>query len=320
MAAEHNGQVPTEKDFSDGSNTNGGYSNGNYHLNDSSMDHESALKRIRTAGSISISPELFEKIYLSPQNQVKGDLRKTFGNPTPVALLGFLLSLTPLSCDLMGWRGAGGNGSAGIASYFFFGGLLMVVGGFLEFILGNTFPFVVFISFGAFWLTFAATLQPFYSAYGNYAPPNADGTAGNPAAGLETVGFNASFAFFLVFMGLLCLIYLICALRTNVVFVVIFLTLVPAFGLLAGAFWQLGNSYAATEKGNMIEAAKHASTASRLQIAGGACTFVTSMAGWYIFFAIMLAALDFPFQIPVGDLSTLIKGASERAKAKESMV
>jgi len=44
------------------------------------------------------------------------------------------------------------------------------------------------------------------------------------------------------------------------------------------------------------------------------------MAGWWIFFAIMLAALDFPFQIPVGDLFTMIKGASERPKARENMV
>lgn len=29
----------------------------------------------------------------------------------------------------MGWRGAGGNGAAGIGSYFFFGGLCMVLGG-----------------------------------------------------------------------------------------------------------------------------------------------------------------------------------------------
>ena len=32
------------------------------------------------------------------------------------ALVGFLLSLTPLSCDLMGWRGAGGNGAADIGT------------------------------------------------------------------------------------------------------------------------------------------------------------------------------------------------------------
>lgn len=48
------------------------------------MSREDALRRVRTAGSISISPELFEKLYLSPENKVKGDLRKTFGNPTPM--------------------------------------------------------------------------------------------------------------------------------------------------------------------------------------------------------------------------------------------
>jgi hypothetical protein len=39
---------------------------------------------LKTANSFAISPELFEKMYLTPQNQVKGDLRKTFGNPTPL--------------------------------------------------------------------------------------------------------------------------------------------------------------------------------------------------------------------------------------------
>ena len=28
------------------------------------------------------------------------------------ALAGFILSLTPLACDLMGWRGAGSSGAA----------------------------------------------------------------------------------------------------------------------------------------------------------------------------------------------------------------
>ncbi len=60
-----------------------GDSSGHHHLGDD-VSSETALRRIRTAGSISITPELFEKIYLSPQNSVKGDLRKTFGNPTPL--------------------------------------------------------------------------------------------------------------------------------------------------------------------------------------------------------------------------------------------
>lgn len=47
-------------------------------------ERQQALGRMRTAGSISMSPELFEKLYLSPPNAVKGDLRKTFANPTPM--------------------------------------------------------------------------------------------------------------------------------------------------------------------------------------------------------------------------------------------
>lgn len=45
---------------------------------------EDAIRKIKTAGSLSISPELFEKIYLSPKSRVHGDLRSTVGNPTPM--------------------------------------------------------------------------------------------------------------------------------------------------------------------------------------------------------------------------------------------
>jgi hypothetical protein len=43
------------------------------------------LNRVETAQSVNISMEMFEKLYLSPENKVKGDLRKTFGNPTPLS-------------------------------------------------------------------------------------------------------------------------------------------------------------------------------------------------------------------------------------------
>jgi len=293
---EHDG--PLEKDFS----PNGGPYNDNYtqHL-DHTHDSDTALRKIRTAGSISISPELFEKLYLSPQTKVHGDLRKTFGNPTPLALIGFLLSLTPLSWALMGWRGAGNNGASGTGTYFFFGGLLMILGSIGEWLIGNTFPFVVFGSFGAYWLGFAATLTPEFNAYGAYAT-----NANEPATGLATDGFRSGFAFFFISMGIMCLIYLVCSIRTNICFFMIFLTLVLAFGLLTGAYLQTNN-------GNLA-------LAGRLQIAGGACAFATCCFGWWIFAAIMLASLDFPFALPVGDLSGLMKGASERKAEKDAIV
>jgi hypothetical protein len=52
-------------------------------------------------------------------------------------------------------------------------------------------------------------------------------------------------AFFLVFMGLLCFIYMIASIRTNIVFFGIFANLVVAFGLLSAAFWQFGMGNAA---------------------------------------------------------------------------
>lgn len=47
-------------------------------------DKDNAVLRRYQTNSLSISPEMFEKLYLTPQIAVKGDLRKTFGNPTPV--------------------------------------------------------------------------------------------------------------------------------------------------------------------------------------------------------------------------------------------
>ncbi len=170
----------------------------------------------------------------------------------------------------------------------------MILGGFLEFVLGNTFPFVVFSSFGAFWLSFGATLTPYFNASIAYLPSD-------PAASATDPVFCSTFAFFQVYMGVLCAVYLIVALRTNIVFVLIFATLVPAFACLAQFFFLLGEGVV-----NL-----------KYQHAAGGLTFVTSLLGWYLFIVQLLAAVDFPLNLPVGDLSRFIKGASEKAAAKQ---
>jgi hypothetical protein len=57
---------------------------GNRTAVDSDSDRLDALNRFRSAASIAMTPELFEKLYLAPQSKVKGHLRDTFGNPTPM--------------------------------------------------------------------------------------------------------------------------------------------------------------------------------------------------------------------------------------------
>ncbi len=80
MSSNSNTLPDVEKDHAAG----GDAINGNYDLHHDHHDTDTALRRLRTAGSLSISPELFEKIYLSPKNQVSNNIRSTFGNPTPL--------------------------------------------------------------------------------------------------------------------------------------------------------------------------------------------------------------------------------------------
>lgn len=55
------------------------------HMNNgNNNDLENALHRGRATGAVSLPPDLFEKLYLSPKTEVKGELRATFGNPTPM--------------------------------------------------------------------------------------------------------------------------------------------------------------------------------------------------------------------------------------------
>lgn len=49
-----------------------------------SEHRDEGLGKVQTTASIPMSPELFEQLYLAPQNKIKGKLRQTFGNPTPI--------------------------------------------------------------------------------------------------------------------------------------------------------------------------------------------------------------------------------------------
>jgi len=266
--------------------------------NDVEAYQQEQLQRHATAHSVAIPLDVFEKMYLTPQNSVKGDLRKTFGNPTPLIMIGFLLAGSPLACSLMGWQGSGGGGAATIGVFYFCGGMLQIIGSVMEWILGNTFPFVVFGTYGAFWLSLAATLQPSYNAVGAYT-----NGASNPAVG--EAEFLASFAFFLLFMSIASAMFFVCSLRTNIVFVFIFLLLTTTFALLAAAYWVLAQGMT--------------TLGARIETAAGACAFTFCIAGWYILFAQLLLTLDFPFTLPIGDLSDrIIQAASKKKSADQT--
>ena len=64
-----------------------------------SMESQESLRNVLT-DTVTISPDLFERMYLAPKTDVKGDLRKTVSNPAPLALMGLAIALMPLSIEL----------------------------------------------------------------------------------------------------------------------------------------------------------------------------------------------------------------------------
>jgi hypothetical protein len=127
--------------------------------------------------------------------------------------------------------------------------------------------------------------------------------------------------FFILFMAVLSFIFLICSFRTNAVFVVVFLGATIGFGLATASLWMdaLGN---AAQGATLIKVpfplVKFQYEVTNISQGAGGSFFVAAMAGWYLLAALMFAILDMPFGLPVGDLSTVIKGASDRAKMKQA--
>ena len=289
------------------------------------QDHaQNLVQRTQTAGSISIDPALFERLYLNPEVRVKGELRKTFANPTPLcalpnspnrprrtlivlhsALCGFLLATTPFACDSMGWRGSGGGGAASTGPIIFMGGMLQIIGGVLEWVLGNTFICLVLNTYGAFWLSYGTSLQPFYNTAAFYSSTPGAADAASQLDGSKTPAYMASFAFWFLVMGLLTFFYMFMALKTNITLVFTLLILGCTFCIDAAAFWY--NAEGLTTMG------------ARLQLTGGATTFTFCASVWYLFISQMAAAVDFPIQLPVGDLSHFkwLKGPVARAEEEQ---
>ncbi|KAI9375061.1 GPR1/FUN34/yaaH family-domain-containing protein [Aspergillus egyptiacus] len=258
---------------------------------------DETLNRMKTAESVflPISRENFEKLYLSPKHpSVAGDLRKKLGNPTPICLMGFLIASTPNAMMLMGWRGAGGLGGAILPVYIFFGGLVQVLGAIGEWIIGNTFSCALFFTYGTFWIVQGTTQIPFFATGRNYSP------TGDILEGQHTASYAATTGFYFVSLAILTFIYLICSIRTNVCLFSALFLLVITFSLIAGSFFQLANG--AHE------------LADRLLVVGGAFNFALCIPIWHIFIVQILEAVDFPIVLPVGDLSSVVLGRSQKVK------
>lgn len=250
-----------------------------YHQSDLNNGHELGRQI-----SVTLTPQQFEELYLQPSIKSRNQLGlvKTFGNPTALGIVSFLLTFCPTSCCLMGWRGASANSLlALIGAYYFMGGMALYVAGLLEFVIGNTFPALVFTSFGTFWLTLGGYLDPKFAVQQSLLL----------AEGAKPATYYVPFGYYLVFWAVYTYFLTIAAFRTNVVLVWILLFVALAFSTLGAAYLKFGEEATAA--------------AGRLVIAAGAFGFTACMGGFYILLHLCLAATDFPFNIPLFDLAHL---------------
>ncbi|KAK5122296.1 hypothetical protein LTR85_004207 [Meristemomyces frigidus] len=240
------------------------------------------LTRTQTVGGMTISPELFEKLYLTPKVPHVGDNYKRFANPTPMGFVGFVISTFTFAMVLMGWGGAAGlSGVAGI--FFFVGPLLLTLATIFEWIMGNFFPMMVMSLFAVFWLSFGLLQLPTLELAAAYS------ATGNAAEGAASKEYNSVIALYLIVWGFALFTFWIFTLKTNSVFAGIFLFVTIAAWVLAGAYFQVG-------KGNYV-------LAGQLQKTGGALLFIVAALGWYMCFVIMAAEMRLGVNFPVGDLS-----------------
>ncbi|KAK4554812.1 hypothetical protein LTR86_007960 [Recurvomyces mirabilis] len=195
------------------------------HAIDSAAHDELRLHPTQTG--MTISPELFEKLYLTPKTPHSGDAIKRFANPTPMGFVGFVISTFTFAMVNMGWGGA--DGLAGVAGIFFFvGPVLLILATIFEWIMGNFFPMMVQSLFSVFWLSFGLLQLPSLGLAAAYS------TTGNAAEGAASKGYNATIGLYLIVWGFALFTFWIFTLKTNVIFAVIFGTVTMAAWILAG--------------------------------------------------------------------------------------
>ncbi|OAK94807.1 hypothetical protein IQ06DRAFT_353226 [Phaeosphaeriaceae sp. SRC1lsM3a] len=223
-----------------------------------------------TSTNISLSPELFEKLYLAPKVPHAAENVGRFANATPLGFLGFVIATFTFAMVLMGWGGA--NGLPAVAGIFFFTGpVLLLLATIFLWIQAQFFPMMVCGLFCVFWLSFGLLQLPTLGLAAAYSP------SGDAAAGMVSKEMNAVIALYLLVWGFALGTFWIFTLRINIVFAGIFFFVTVGSWILSGAYWALSD-------GKFDKALK-------LQKTGGALLFIVGMLGWYMLFVIMAAEM-----------------------------
>lgn len=195
-------------------------------------------------------------------------------NPAPLGLMGFAMTTFVLSCYNAGIFGLSVSSPTNVVTglALFYGGLAQFLAGMWEFKTGNTFGATAFASYGAFWLSYAAILIPWFGVVDGYT---ANGYERDIAPAIAVFLMGWTIFTFLMWFG---------TLRTNIALSALFAFLTLTFLLLTIAEYK-GNG------------------GLRVKRAGGFFGIFTAIIAWYIALAGVLTHENSFFTLPVGRLN-----------------
>jgi succinate-acetate transporter protein len=251
--------------------------------------------------TVTMSNEAYERLFFQPAPPRHGDASKRFGNPTLLGLFCFLIPYTSTMCILLQFNGADPPTSLiGLTGdYYFIGTIGMILAGLAEFVLGNTYPFVVFTIFGVHWGSLAYAQDPFYSLNSAFAK----------LGGASGAAWNSSQAFHNIGMAVLCFVLWIGSIRINLWFVLVFFSLVMMFSFSAAADMAVPNAKTTAEAEHILKLLKFA----------GGFGFIALVCGWYLTIITVCEAVGIPCPLPVFDLSSKIFPTKKTPEVEDSV-
>ncbi|OQO14283.1 hypothetical protein B0A48_01159 [Cryoendolithus antarcticus] len=190
----------------------------------------------------------------------------------------------PSTIMLLGWGGAGGgtgNETTAVGPFLFLGSALLYFSGMAEWLRYQTFAATIYFTLAGYFGAQAASLIPGFGI-------------GTGAGG----SYGDSWGVLLVFMGIMIAVFALGSLRIDVVHVYIFVIFTICFGCEAASYFT-------------AETARDG-PGYRWRVAAGWTSLAGSAGVWYIFMASILDSVDFPFTLPLGDMSNYFKGRKAR--------
>lgn len=215
---------------------------------------------------------------------------RKFGNPVPLGVAAFSMSLFVVSLVNTGARGAG-NGALAAGICLFYSGLIELIAGIWCIVIENTWAATLITSFSGFWISYGLILIDGFGMVSAYKETPEQLQA---VLGFYLVGWT-------IFSGIM---WSFTFRSTWVLFLLMFFVVIILSLLAAGQFLALTH---ATVSGNCIKA-------------GGVIGVFTALIGWYIVYEGIATNENTFFVPPVLLMPTTVLGRKKKPAAPGDQV